>query len=242
MSWKDNLPKEDRYFETGNGILYCGDCLEIVKQMPEQSIDLVLTDPPYGVGSNELNGIEYMDEFYDVVNVSRELFRIVKNNSRVFVFSAQKTFIEVSKAFEKSKFKLHQTLIWFRPNLAGGTKKKTYDFTSVYEQILDFHKGTPAKIRKIEGLNNFDVLKYAQPQSNFKKDKRFHIHQKPLKLLEHLVLVSSNQNDLVLDPFLGSGTTAVACERLGRRWIGIEINKEYCEIAKERILNRQVTG
>jgi len=54
--------------------------------------------------------------------------------------------------------------------------------------------------------------------------------------MEHLILVSTDKNDLVLDPFLGSGTTAVACERLNRRWIGIEINKEYCKIAKERIM------
>jgi len=235
MSWKDIFPKENRYFETKNGILYCGDCLEILKEFPKESVDLILTDPPYGVNSKELNGINYKDEFYDVKNISKEFFRILKNNTRAYVFTAQKTFIDVVNAFEDAEFKLHQTLIWFRPNLAGGTKKKTYDFTSVYEQILNLHKGKPPKIKKVNEFKNFDVLKYAQPQSNFKIDKRYHIHQKPLKLIEHLILVSTTENDLVLDPFSGSGTTLVACEKLNRRWIGIEINEKYCEIIKKRI-------
>ena len=236
MSWKNEFPQENRYFETNNGILYNGDCLEMLKKFPEDSIDLVLTDPPYGINSNESNGIDYKDNFYDVNIISKETFRILKENTRAYIFTAQKTFIDVVKNFIKNGFNLHQTLIWFKPNLAGGTKKKTYDFTSVYEQIMLFYKGKPLKLKKTDGFNNFDVLKYAQPQSNFKKDKRYHVHQKPLKLIEHLVLASTNKNDLVLDPFVGSGTTATVCEKLNRRWIGIEINEEYCEIAKARLL------
>jgi len=223
------------YFYTKRGVLLCGDCLEVMKLLPNESIDLILTDPPYGVGSDELSGIEYKDEFYDVGLVSSELCRVLKNNSRAFVFTAQKTSIEVSKNFEDNGFKLHQTLVWFKPNLTRGTKKKVYDFTSVYEQILNFHKGKPAKIKKSEQFNNFDVLKYTQPQSNFKKDKRFHVHQKPLKLIEHLILVSSKDGNVILDCFVGSGTTCVTCEKLGRRWIGVEKNPKYCKIAKKRI-------
>jgi len=244
MNW-NNLKEElisskYYYFHTKNGILLCGDCLEVMKLIPENSIDLILTDPPYGVNSNEMNGIDYKDRFYNVEDISKKLFKVLKDNSRAFIFTAQKTFMEVIRGFGNSGFRLHQTLIWFRPNLAGGTKKKIYDFTSVYEQILNFHKGKPSKIKRMEEFNNFDVLKYAQPQSNFKKDKRYHIHQKPLKLIKHLLLASSNKNDIVLDCFLGSGTTSVICERLNRKWIGIEINPEYCEIAKKRILEKEV--
>ena len=74
------------------------------------------------------------------------------------------------------------------------------------------------------------------PQSNY-KDKRFHIHQKPLKLIEHLVMASSNENDLVLDPYSGAGTTAVACKNTGRNSINFELQKEYCEIANTRLQN-----
>lgn len=75
MNWKDLFPKDGRYYETSNGILYCGDSLEILNKFPSERIDLVLTDPPYGVGSNDLIGIDYKDEFYDVDNVSKEFFR-----------------------------------------------------------------------------------------------------------------------------------------------------------------------
>jgi len=240
MSWKDNFPKENRYFETDNGILYCGDCLEIMKTFPKESVDLVLTDPPYGVGSNETNGIDYTDNYFNVNEVSDLLFNLLKENTRLFCFIAQKTLFQTICDFDK-QFDFHQILVWHKPNFAGGGKK-VYDFTSSYEFILLFHKGKPVKLKNPrdisnEYLSNSDVLKYTQPQSNFKKDKRYHIHQKPLKLIEHLILASTNENNLVLDPFIGSGTTAVVAEKLNRRWIGIEISPEYCEIAKQRILN-----
>ena len=223
-----------RFFENERGILFNGDCREVLPKIPDETVDLVVTDPPYGVGSKELNGIGYVDKFYDVEFVAKELFRITKNNSRAFVFSAQKTAFSVIEGFTKAGFKLHQVLVWFRPNLVGSTKKKTYDFTSVHEFILNFHKGKPPKLKKVQGFNNFDVLNYPQPQSNF-KDKRVHVHQKPIKLIEHLIAVSTSENDLVLDCFAGSGTTAVACEKLNRKWICVEVEEEYCKIAKERI-------
>ena len=210
MSWKDNFPKANRYFETENGILYKGDSLEIMKTFPKESIDLVLTDPPYGVGSNETNGVDYIDNYFNVNEVSDVLFNLLKENTRLFCFIAQKTLFQTIYDFDK-QFDFHQILVWHKPNFAGGGKK-VYDFTSSYELILLFHKGKPNKLsnpRKVsdEYLSNSDVLKYTQP------------------------------NDLVLDPFVGSGTTVVACEKLNRRWIGIELNEEYCEIAKQRILN-----
>ena len=235
MNWKDKFPKEDRYYETNNGILYCIDSLKIMNKFPQESIDLILTDPPYGVNSNE---IDYKDEYFNIEDFSRLSSAILKRNSRLYLFIAQKTLCNTIKRMRG--FDLHQILIWHKPNFIGGGKK-VFDYTSSYEFILLFHKGMPEKLnnpRKIskDYLSNSDVLRYTQPQSNFKKDKRYHIHQKPLKLIEHLILSSSKQNNLILDSFLGSGTTAVASEKLNRRWIGIEINPRYCEVAKKRIL------
>ncbi len=232
--WKDKFPKIGRYFETDNGILYNTDCFEILPQILQESVDLILTDPPYGIGSDERNGIGYKDEFYDVDKISKLFYDILKNNTRAYVFTAQKTFMQVAQSFEKNGFYLHQTIIWHKKNfLVGGSHKRMYDFTSSYEQILNFYKGTPKRLKKQQGL--VDVLEYPQPQSNYLSDKRYHIHQKPYKLIEHLAYVSTNSNDIILDPFAGSGTTAVAAERLGRRWIAIELQSGYCEIAKERI-------
>jgi len=99
-----------------------------MKGFPRESVDLVLADPPYGVNSNELNGIDYKDEFYNVGLVSTELYRISKNNSRALCLTAQKTLTKVVSGFEENGFKLHQTLIWYRPNLVGGTKKENLRF------------------------------------------------------------------------------------------------------------------
>ena len=230
--WKDMFPSEHRYFETDNGILYNADCLEILPQLSQNSIDLILTDPPYGIGSDERNGIDYKDEFYDINKVSKLFYGILKENARAYVFTAQKTFMEVAEGFEGNGFYLHQTLIWYKKNLIGGARKRMYDFTSSYEQILNLHKGKPNSLKKD---HNTDILEYPQPQSNYTKDRRCHIHQKPYKLIEYLTYLSTQENDIVIDPFAGSGTTAVAAERLNRRWIAIEIQPGYCEIAKERI-------
>ncbi len=237
MSWKDIFPKESRYFETENGILYCEDCLEVMREFPAQTIDLIVTDPPYGVGSDESNGIDYTDTYFNVGIFNDLSFKLLKNNTRMYIFIAQKTLLKTIEGL--SNFNLHQILIWHKPNFVGGGKR-TFDFTNSYEFILLFHKGKPQPLdnpRRISKnyLSNSDVLRYTQPQSNFKIDKRVHIHQKPLRLIEHLIIASSAEGDIILDPFMGSGTTALACERLNRRWIGIEINIEYCEKARRRI-------
>jgi len=235
-NWKENFPKTNRYFETDNGILYNADCFEIFPQILPESVDLILPDPPYGIGSDERNGIGYKDEFYDVDKISKLFYDILKNNTRAYVFTAQKTFMQVVQGFENNGFYLHQTLIWHKKNfLVGGSHRRMYDFTSSYEQILNLYKGAPKRLKKQYGQTLMDVLEYPQPQSNYLSDKRYHIHQKPYKLIEYLVYVSTNSGDIILDPFVGSGTTAVAAERLGRRWIAIELQPEYCEIAKKRI-------
>lgn len=224
------------YFSTDMGVFYLGNAYELMPLVPSESVDLVLTDPPYGVGSGEASGFSgYVDRGYDVPFVSKELWRILKPDSRAFVFVAQKNLVEVITGFVSSGFTLHQILVWHRPNLFGGTKKKTYEFTNVYENILVLHKGKPPKLKKVEGLHNTDILKYAMPQGNFVKDRRYHVHQKPLDLIRHLVLVSTEPGQLVFDPFAGSGTTAVASESTGRRWMCFELEPHYFEVARVRV-------
>jgi len=108
----------------------------------------------------------------------------------------------------------------------------TGDFAYDYEPIFVIKIGNPKL--KIKGKHGC-ILKYTKPQSNFKKDKLIHPTQKPLELVKKIIKISSNESDIILDPFLGSGTTVVACKELGRKYIGIEINPKYCEIARRRI-------
>lgn len=218
------------YYRENRNVLYLGNANVILKALPDKSVDLVLTDPPYGVNSDEMNGVAYKDRFYDVDLVSKELFRVLKPNSRALVFTAQKTYCTVVDAFQNNGFKLHQTLIWVKRNLAS-PHKFGYEFTSNYEMILNFHKG---KVPRLNGKGNTDVLIYSAPQSNF-SDKRMHVHQKPINLIVKLLDTVCNGNCTVLDPFAGSGTTLVGAKKLGLNWIGIEIQKDYCDITVERL-------
>lgn len=128
---------------------------------------------------------------------------------------------------------------WFHPNLYGAGMSYGGDrWKSTWDVVFYAVKGKKAKHGKKvaeEGykLNphggGFDVMVYSQPRP------LLHKAQKPLELVMKLVHCSSNEGDVVLDPFLGSGTTAVACEKLKRRWIGIEIEEKFCEVAKKRI-------
>jgi len=219
MIWKDKFPKESRYFETKNGILYCADCLEIMKGFPKESIDLVLTDPPYGLkqdkGSKDF-GIakqkKYSDE-WDNNTPPKKYFDIILSLSRVCIIFGGNLFTDKLPIGE-------HWIVWDK---VGGIKFKNP--FSQCELLWTNIKRKPIK-------------KYVCIQQGFIRDsreKRCHPTQKPLLLIKQLLEDYSDETNLVLDPFLGSGTTAVACEKLNRRWIGIEISEEYCKIAKERI-------
>lgn len=219
-------------YRTKYGILYLGDCNLILKSIPTGTIDLIIADPPYGVSKTD----DYKDKGWNVKEVGKELYRVLKDNTRLFLFCAEKKLCDVIKTLEDVGFKLHQMLIWVRKNLVGGSKKYQYwDFVNNYEHILLFHKGKPAPLKIVAPYRNVDVLEYAKPQGNFKKDTAYHPHQKPLELIKHLIIVSTNPGDIVLDPFAGVGTTAVAAEILKRRWIAIEIEKKFFEKAIMRL-------
>ena len=204
-----------------------------MSELPDNSVDLVCTDPPYNVGKKEHG---WTDDGFDVDVVFKELFRILKDNTRAYIFCANSQIFSHRKRAKKVGFKFHQMLIWHRRNLVGGTMKSGWDWKSTYEPILLFHKGKPPKLHQLEdGRDGFDVRIEASPQSNFIQDKRVHITQKPFRLISDIIERSSNPGDIVLDPFLGSGTTAVAAKTLGRNYIGIEKELEYAQIAISRV-------
>jgi len=235
MNWKDKFPKENRYFETENGILYCGDCLEIMKKFPNKSIDLVLTDPPYLIKykTNHRKNKNHKfcspilnDDNNELIKQFIQLsFRILRNDTAFYCFGSWKTVDFFKQEIEKY-FKLKNIIIWIKNNWTAGDLKA--QFGQQYELIFYANKGR----KFINGKRLSDVWFFDRVAG--KKQK--HQNEKPVALLGQIINKSSNYNDLVLDCFVGSGTTLVACEKLNRRWIGIEINLEYCEITKKRIL------
>ena len=227
MIWKDMFPKENRYFETENGILYCGDCLEIMKELPKESVDLVLTDIPYGEVNRKSNGLRNLDKkdadklSFAVRDFLDILIRKVTGSVYIWCGTLQAGIIRkylIDKGFST------RIGVWEKTN--PSPMNGQYIWLSGIEWCV---YGKLPKATFNEFCKN-TVWRFPSGRS------KIHPTQKPITLFSYLITVSSNENDLILDPFIGSGTTAVACEQLNRRWIGIEINPEYCEITKQRIL------
>jgi len=207
--------------------IYCGDCLELMKELDDKSIDLVLTDPPYGqslgYGRGQL-GERYVknDDNLDWLPLfSKNIWRILKDNTEALVFCQWRRYSVFEKYLLSVGFTIRTVAIWNKMNagLSGG------GYAEQYEQIIVLRKGE-ARENYYRGNVYNDNRLSGRPE---------HPTQKPVILFENLICMCSDENDLVLDPFIGSGTTAVACIRTNRNFIGFEINQDYVNIANKRI-------
>ena len=211
--------------------IYCGDCLEIMKDIPDKSIDLILTDPPYGINyqSNRRVMSKKFDKLENDNNSSRfqayiEFNRILKDNRVVICFCSFKNYaedyIELSKYFD-----IKNCIIWDKGG--SGIGDLVHSLSTDYEMAIIAHKG----MCPIRGKREGSVWKSGKVNPN----KMFHPTEKPIDIIKKLISTFSDENNLVLDPFLGSGTTAVACKNLNRNYIGIEKEEKYCEISRQRL-------
>ena len=208
--------------------LWHGDCLELMKNIPDGSVDLVLTDPPYGMAFKS----NYRKEKYNEIQNDKSLewleryisecYRVLKNNSAIYCFCSWHNVDVFKQAIEK-KFKVKNILIWEKNNTSMGDLKGSY--APKYEMIIFAHKG-----RKL--LNGF---RYADIIKANRTGNKNHPTEKPVDLLETFIKNSSGENEVVFDGFMGSGSTGVACVNTNRRFIGIELDDGYFNIAKKRI-------
>ena len=225
----------------GNGNLINGDCLEEMKKIPDESIDMVLTDPPYGINylSPRTKNHEKIinDENLDVGRLYSlflpEVKRVLKKGAVACFCSAGGGGIPSSALATLEVIKhlnLIQTVIWSKGVTEASFMGLGWRYRPSYETIIIASKGKDYKwTQTSRKINNIFNCKTIIPQ------KDDHPTPKPVKLMQFFIENHSEVGDIVLDPFLGSGTTAIACEKLQRRWIGIEISKEYCELARKRI-------
>ena len=205
-----------------------GDSLEILKKFPDESIDLVLTDPPYGTKTNQRGDSFMIGEFSNILPlVLPEIYRVLKPNGAFYCFTSWTQMSEWLLRFQQY-FKLQNLLIWDKKRHSGCYSPSSWQFT--WEGIFFGIKGK-RKIRKYQK----DVL------ISEEKGKRIAM-QKPVDIVEKLIEASSDEGMVILDPFIGSGTTAVACKQLKRNFIGIEISPEYCKIANERLRQNENTS
>lgn len=239
--------------------LHNGDCLEIMKEIPDKSVDLVITDPPYGIDyqtfrtkSDKLvndDNLDWVDEF------ASETSRVLKDERHLYCFVDYEMSAYFILAFKKYGFKLRNLLTIPRAVKGNGGGRI---FQQQFEFCIYATKGNKNQGRM------FNQTKILKPTEQYRKDKRynagewlyrlpdnwhwtvasvhnakkkFHPTEKNVSCLENMIELSSNEGEVVLDPFMGSGTTGLACKNLGRNFIGIELDKGYFDIAKKRIEN-----
>lgn len=214
--------------------IYNCDCIEGMRELPADSVDVIVTDPPYGMDyqshrRKERYGRIKGDKNLDFLDDSfREMKRVLKDDSAIYVFASWHNIDVFKEAFERY-FKLKNIIIWVKNSHGSGDLKGAY--APKYEMILFGHKGRSL----LRGKRMEDVLQCDRVSGS----KSVHATQKPTLLLKELIANSSDEGAIVLDPFLGSGSTAVAAVEVGRHYVGYELSEDYCEIAHHRIAQSQ---
>lgn len=209
-----------------------GNCLEILKDIPEGSIDFVLTDIPYNAVNRSSNGLRNLDkEKADVLEFDLDLFldkcyKVCKNS--ICIFCGKEQFSPIYKYFAEQKGTV-RPIIWQKSN--PSPMNGQYIYLSGVEVAVWFKK-SGAKTFNAHCKNT--VFKYPNGSS------KLHPTAKNLELFKELILDNTNEGDLVLDTCMGSGTTGVACKELNRNFIGIELDEKYFNVAKNRIENHNV--
>lgn len=294
--------------------IYHGDCNNLIKELDDNSIDIVITDPPYELGSFRGEELKWENKNVAYSNIWNECYRVLKPGGLLFSFGANRTIHKIANKIEESGFDIRDTLIWkYKQSIP-----RNMNISKSIDATILFGKSTSREMKMVEqeyggkeytiqGTNNtmfgekvtfnrkeyspvtdtakewdgwgtnlapsFEPIVLARKQldgSNLAKNlmlhgvgalnvkllkeelgkfpcniieidkerkEKFNTHPtvKPIKIIEHLLKLSSKEGYTILDPFMGSGTTAVACAKLNRNYIGFEINGKYIEIANKRL-------
>ena len=215
--------------------LYQGDCLEIMGGIKDKSVDLIVTDPPY-LMDYQSNRRKKEDRFDKIKNDKgnymliqdylEECHRIMKDNTAIYCFCSWHNIDFFKNEFEKH-FKLKNILVWNKNNHGTGDLKGSY--APKHEFILFGHKGrTLLREKRIA-----DVIDCPKISSN----KLTHPTEKPQDLLEIFIKQSSDVGSIIFDGFMGTGSCGIAAKKLNRKFVGIELDEKYFNIAKDRIEN-----
>ena len=215
--------------------LYNDDCLNVLKDIEDNSIDLVVTDPPYEVITGGRNGgvkgkpsgiltenKQLMKSIPKADLWLSECFRVMKDGTHIYIMTNTLNLTNYLNIINDVGFKLHNLLVWNKNNT---TPNRWYMKNCEY--VIFARKGfaKPINNPSSQTVHNFD---------NIIGNKK-HPTEKPVDLMKLYVENSSQVGDTVLDPFMGSGSTGVACKELGRNFIGVELDKQYFDIATKRI-------
>lgn len=250
---------------TGKGYkLFLGDCLEIIAQWPDECVDMIFADPPYNLSNDGFTchagravsvnkgewdrskGIVEDFEFHrQWIHACR---RVLKPNGTIWISGTYHSIYACGFALQLLGYHILNDICWFKPNASPNLSCRY--FTASHETLIWARKSKKAK----HTFNYQEMKRAAFPEDFLKRpgrqmrsvwaiptpkaeEKKFGKHptQKPVALLERIIAASTQPGEIVLDPFMGSGTTGVAALRLGRRFVGIEKEKEYFDLALNRI-------
>ena len=220
-----------------------GDCLELMKDIPDESVDLIATDPPYKLtsrggsgtmggywkGEKAKKGVIFDNNSISCKEYLPEFYRILKEKSILYLMCNNTNLQEMINVATQSGFKFVKSLIWEKGNKICGRY-----YMNCFEYILLFRKGGD---KPIKNCGTPDILKVPIKKQKDINGKNLHDTEKPVELMKILIENSSNENEIVLDPFMGIGSTGIACMNTNRNFIGIELDEKYFNIAKERINN-----
>ena len=252
--------KSKKYIDLENFNLYHDDCLKRLKKIDKKSIDMIFADPPYflsngGVSCHSGKQVSVnkgqWDEGLspnDKLSFNRKWIRacreVLKDDGTIWISGTYHNIYSIGVALELEGFSIINNITWQKPNPAPNLACRS--FTHSTETIIWARKQLTPK-KKGKHYFNYELMKEMNDNKQMKdvwllslpskkeKINGKHPTQKPLSVLERIILASTKENDVVLDPFNGSGTTGIACLNLNRKYIGIEKEEEYLELTKRRI-------
>lgn len=229
-------------------MLINGDCFEALKKIPDSSIDLILTDPPYNIAKYSTGNIKF-DWRSDINNdlaewdlnelepksLVSEFKRVLSPKGNIFIFCSYNLIGEYHKAFDP-EFDTFQFMVWHKTNPVPNFRKSS--FLNSCELIVScWNKGHTWNFTNQKDMHNFIESGICMGKERIKDENGKNIHptQKPVSVLKKIIEIASNKNDIVLDCFNGVGSTGDAALSLDRRYIGVEIDRQYFHETKKRL-------
>lgn len=221
-----------------------GDSLVEFKKFEDGFFDCIIADPPYNVGqkfpNDNLSKIEYL-KFMEKWII--EAYRTLKDGGSFYMFHYFLGMWDIKPILDKFKWSFLNLIIWSYSNLLPSNKTLRYRYPLSYQPIFyygkNFKKDLVGKLYNEKVDERKDVWLKTATQSNFKKEYRWHPSCKLLSVITKIMKGATEPGDLILDPFMGSGTTGVVAKQLNRNFMGIEIEKKYFDVAVKRIMNTQ---
>ncbi|HEY9583902.1 MAG TPA: DNA methyltransferase [Candidatus Paceibacterota bacterium] len=261
-----SIIKDRPYFIRDNFVLYNGDAIHILNQLPESSIDMIFADPPYNLSNGGFTvhagrmvsvnkgdwdkSKGFQDDYDFHFRWLLACKRVLKSHGTLWVSGTYHSIYQCGHALQSLGYHILNDISWFKPNASPNLSCRF--FTASHETII-----WARKEKKAKHTFNYDLMKEGGwPEDQLKKpglqmrsvwsmgtskpaEKKFGKHptQKPLDLLKRIVLSSTNKGDVILDPFTGSSTTGIAATLNDRKFVGVDLKKDYLELSKKRFFD-----